>query len=306
MILTEKYTLSNGVEIPKLGLGTWFISNKDVVQAVVDAVKIGYRHIETAQAYRNESGIGDGFRASGMKREDMFLSTKLAAEAKSYKNAVSAIDRSLQTMKLDYIDMMLIHSPQPWTKFGEVDRFFEGNREAWRALEEAYKAGKLRAIGISNFEKQDIDNILASCTVKPMVNQILAHISNTPQELIQYAQAQDILVEAYSPVAHGELLKNEEVAKIAGKYGVSIPQLSIRYTLQLGMLPLPKTANPVHMKENADVDFAISDADMDILKNVEQIKDYGSASMMPVYGGKLNLKSMLSMMFRSIFQPKRS
>ncbi len=213
MILEEKYTLSNGVEIPKLGLGTWFISNKNVGQAVQDAVKIGYRHIDTAQAYRNESGVGDGIRACGEKREDMFVTTKLAAEVKSYKKAVSSIDKSLKTMGLDYIDMMIIHSPQPWTKFGEGERFFEGNREAWRALEDAYKAGKLRAIGLSNFEKPDIDNILDSCSVKPMVNQILAHISNTPKELIKYTQDKGILVEAYSPVAHGELLKNREVAK---------------------------------------------------------------------------------------------
>ena len=306
MILEEKYTLSNGVEIPKIGLGTWFINNKDVVQAVVDAAKIGYRHIETAQAYRNESGVGDGFRASGVKREEMFISTKLAAEAKSYKSAASAIDRSLQTMGLEYIDMMLIHSPQPWTKYGAEDRFFEGNREAWRALEEAYQAGKLRAIGISNFEQADIENILESCSIKPMVNQILAHISNTPKELIKFTQDKGILVEAHSPVAHGELLKNQEVAKIAEKYDVTIPQLSIRYDLQLGLLPLPKTANPAHMKENADVDFVISEADMDVLKNVEQIKDYGNASMMPVYGGKLNLKSMLSMIFRRIFGSNRS
>jgi diketogulonate reductase-like aldo/keto reductase len=287
MILEEKYTLSNGVEIPKLGLGTWFISDTDVVQAVVDAAKIGYRHIETAQAYRNESGVGDGIRACGVRREDMFVSTKLAAEIKSYAEAVSSIDQSLKTMQLEYIDMMLIHSPQPWDKFGEEDRYFEGNREAWRALEEAYKAGKLRAIGVSNFEQADIENILASCTVKPMVNQILAHISNTPTDLIQYAQDQGILVEAYSPVAHGELMKNQEVLKIAEKYGVSVPQLGIRYVLQLGLLPLPKTANPEHMKENADVDFVISEEDMDYLKNVEQIEDYGSASMFPVYGGKL-------------------
>jgi diketogulonate reductase-like aldo/keto reductase len=288
MILEENYTLSNGVEIPKLGLGTWFISNEDVVQAVVDAAKMGYRHIDTAQAYRNESGVGDGIRACGVKREDMFVTTKLAAEVKSYKEAVSSIDESLKTTGLDYIDMMIIHSPQPWTKFGGEDRYFEGNREAWRALEEAYNAGKLRAVGLSNFEEPDLDNILEFCSVKPMVNQILAHISNTPKELIQYTQDKGILVEAYSPVAHGELLKNQEVAKIAEKYGVSVPRLSIRYDLQLGLLPLPKTANPAHMKENADVDFVISEEDMDYLKNVEPIKDYGSASMMPVFGGKLN------------------
>jgi len=283
MILEEKYTLSNGVEIPKLGLGTWFISDTDVVQAVKDAAKIGYRHIDTAQAYQNERGVGDGIRACGVKREEMFVTTKLAAEVKSYKEAVASIDNSLKTLGLDYIDMMIIHSPKPWRKFHGEDHYFEGNREAWRALEEAYQAGKLRAIGLSNFEKADLDNILESNSVKPMVNQILAHISNTPKELIQYTQDQGILVEAHSPIAHGELMKNQEVLKTAEKYGVTVPQLSIRYVLQLGLLPLPKTANREHMKENAEVEFVISEEDMDSLKNAEQIADYGEASVFPVY-----------------------
>ncbi len=287
MILNENYKLSNGVEIPKLGLGTWMIENDAAAQAVVDAVKLGYRHIDTAQAYANESGVGEGIRACGVNREDLFITTKLAAEVKSYEEAVASIDQSLKTMDLDYIDMMIIHSPQPWMEFGEEDRFFEGNREAWRALEEAYKAGKLRAIGVSNFQKEDLDNILSACTVNPMVNQILAHISNTPKELIQYTQEKGILVEAYSPIAHGELLKNQKVVKMAEKYGVSVPQLSIRYDLQLGLLPLPKTSNPDHMKNNAEVDFVISEEDMEFLKNVEVIKDYGKASVMPVFGGKL-------------------
>jgi diketogulonate reductase-like aldo/keto reductase len=286
MILEEKYTLANGVEIPKIGLGTWFINDKDVSRAVTDAAKIGYRHIDTAQAYRNESGVGEGFRACGVDREKMFVTTKLDAGVKSYKEAVASIDESLTRLGFDYVDMMIIHSPQPWTKFGGEDRYFEGNREAWRALEEAYKAGKLRAIGLSNFEKTDIDNILESCSVKPMVNQILVHISNTPQELIQYTQGNGLLVEAYSPIAHGELLKKQEVVKAAEKYGVSVPQLSIRYCLQLGLLPLPKTADPEHMKNDAEVDFSISEEDMDLLKTVEQIKDYGEASDMPVFRGK--------------------
>jgi len=283
MILEEKYTLSNGIEIPKLGLGTWFISNENVGQAVKAAAEIGYRHIDTAQAYSNESGVGGGIRACGVKREDMFVTTKLAAEVKSYKEAVVSIDTSLKTMGLDYLDLMIIHSPKPWTKFHGQNAYFEGNLEAWRALEEAYKAGKLRAIGLSNFEKADIDNIIESCSVKPMVNQILAHISNTPKELIQYTQGKGMLVEAHSPVGHGELLKKEELAEMAKKYGVSVPRLCIRYTLQLDLLPLPKTANPDHMKDNADVDFVISEEDMALLKNMERIKDYGEASVFPVY-----------------------
>ncbi len=287
MILEEKYTLSNGLEIPKLGLGTWFISDDDAPQAVKDAVAAGYRHIDTAQAYENERGVGEGIRTCGVKREEIFVTSKLAAEVKSYDEAVASIDHSLKTMGLDYLDMMIIHSPRPWMEFHEEDPFFEGNREAWKALEEAYKSGKLRAIGLSNFQKADLDNILGSCAVKPMVNQILVHISNTPEELINYSQKNEILVEAYSPIAHGELMKNEEVSKIAEKYGVSVPQLSIRYCLELGLLPLPKTANPAHMKNNADVNFKISDEDMKVLRNVERIKDYGEASMFPVYGGRL-------------------
>lgn len=295
MILAENYILSNGVEIPKLGLGTWFISNSDVAQAIKDAVKIGYRHVDTAQAYRNESGVGDGIRYCGVKREEMFVTTKLAAEAKTYKKSIAEIDKSLEKMKLDYIDMIIIHSPQPWRKFRGEDHYEEGNREAWRALEQAYKAGKLRAIGVSNFEKPDIDNILNSCSIKPMVNQVLAHVGNTPFELIEYIQSKNILVEAYSPVAHGALLNNQAVQTMAEKYGVSVAQLCIRYDLQLGLLPLPKTANPAHMANNADLDFVISEDDMLTLKNIEQIKDYGDANMMPVYGGKLNLKSIISM-----------
>ena len=288
MILKETFTLSNGVEIPKLGLGTWFISDDSVAQAVKEAVAMGYRHIDTAQAYGNERGVGEGIRTCGVPRKDLFVTTKLAAEVKSYEEAVASIDQSLTTLGLDYLDLMIIHSPRPWRKFHEEEPFFAGNREAWRALEEAYKAGKLRAIGVSNFEREDLDNILESCTVKPMVNQILAHISNTPADLIKYCQEKEICVEAYSPVGHGELLKNQAIIIMAEKYGVSVAQLAIRYCLELELLPLPKTANPAHMKNNAEVSFSISMDDMEVLKNMEQIKDYGEASMFPVYGGKLN------------------
>ncbi len=140
MILEETYALSNGVDIPKLGLGTWFIENDDATQAVRDATTIGYRHIDTAQAYGNEGGVGEGIQSCGVPREQLFVTTKLAAEVKSFGEAVTAIDHSLATTGLDYLDMMIIHSPQPWEEFGGNDRYFEGNREAWRALEEAYDA----------------------------------------------------------------------------------------------------------------------------------------------------------------------
>lgn len=283
MILQENYTMNNGLEIPKLGLGTWMIDNDTVVQAVKDALDVGYRHIDTAQAYGNEVGVGAGLRGSGVSRSDIFLTTKVDAGAKTHQEAAASIDGSLAALGVDYIDLMIIHSPQPWSDFGGDNRYYGENREVWRALEEAYQAGKLKAIGLSNFQRADVDNILESATVRPMVNQILAHISSTPHELIAHSQDEGMLVEAYSPVAHGELLKNDEVAELAYQYEVSVPQLSIRYCLQLGMLPLPKTANPEHMRNNADVDFEISEQDMEKLKNVEEIKDYGDASVMPVF-----------------------
>ncbi|MCI6567599.1 MAG: aldo/keto reductase [Dysosmobacter sp.] len=288
MIFEETYTLSNGVKIPKLGLGTWFIPDAAAAQAVRDAVKIGYRHFDTAQAYENERGVGEGIRTCGIAREELFVTTKLAAEAKTYAEAAAAIEGSLKEMGLDYIDMMLIHSPQPWVKVNQCeDRYEDGNREAWRAMEDAYKTGKLRAIGISNFMQQDIESLLSGCTVAPMVNQLLIHVGNTPFDLIAYSQSKGMVVEAYSPVAHGEMLKNPQVKAIANKYGVSVPQLCIRYTLQLDTLPLPKTANPDHMKDNAEVDFVISETDMETLKQMERIKDYGEFSGFPVYGGKM-------------------
>ena len=283
-VIEEKYTLANGVEIPKLGLGTWFIDDDKAAQAVRDAVKIGYRNIDTAQAYGNERGVGEGIRTADIPREDLFVSTKLAAEIKNYDEAVKAIDGSLETMGLDYVDLMLIHAPQPWDDFRGGD-YSEGNRQAWRALEEAYQAGKIRAIGVSNFLESDLNKILDSCSVKPLVNQLLVHVGNTPHELLSFFASNDILVEAYSPIAHGEMLKNKDVAEIAEKYGVSIPQLCIRYTLQLGTVSLPKTANPDHMQSNADVDFVISDEGMDALKKLDA-RDYGESSQFPVYSGK--------------------
>jgi len=283
MILQETYKLNNGVEIPKLGYGTWMIDNDAVVEAVKTAIEIGYTHIDTAQAYQNEEGVGKAIKESGVDREKLFITTKLAAEAKTYEDAKAAIEGSLKALNVDYIDLFIIHSPKPWMEFTSEDRYFEGNLDAWKAMEEAYEAGKLKAIGVSNFEKVDLDNILDIAKVKPQVNQILAHITNVPTEMIEYAQSKDILIEAFSPIGHGELFKNEEVKAIAEKYGVSVAQLGIRYDLQLGLLPLPKTQTPSHMKSNAEVDFEISDEDMEKLNSLEEIKDYGEASQFPVF-----------------------
>ena len=286
LILEETITLANGVEIPKLGLGTWMIDDGAVARAVDAAVGMGYRHIDTAQAYANERGVGEAVRNCGLARDELFVTTKLDASHKDYEGARKAIDGSLKTLGLDHVDLMIIHSPQPWGDFGGENRYLEGNLEAWRALEEAHKAGKLRAIGVSNFQRGDLDNVIDNASIKPMINQILAHVSNTPFDLIDYTKSKGLAVEAYSPVGHGKILNNAEIGAMAGKYGVSIPQLCIRYVLQLDLVALPKTANPDHMRSNADVDFEISAADMETLKNARPIGDYGDASIFPVFAGK--------------------
>ena len=286
MILQESYRLENGVQIPRLGLGTWFIADDKAARAVRDAVEVGYRLIDTAQAYGNERGVGEGVRTCGLPRKDLFVTSKVAAEAKTYEEAARSIDETLDKMGLDYLDMMIIHSPQPWTEFRVEKRYFAENKEVWRALEDAYAAGKLRAIGVSNFLRDDLENLLEDCRIKPMVNQILLHITNTDRALLEYCRAQGILVEAYSPIAHGEALKNPAITQMAEKYGVTPAQLCIRYVLQLGTVALPKTANPAHMRDNAVVDFQISPEDMHTLETMEKIESYGEFDMFPVFSGK--------------------
>lgn len=286
MILQESYRLANGVQIPKLGLGTWFIEDGKAAQAVRDAVAAGYRLIDTAQAYGNERGVGEGVRTCGLPREQLFVTSKVAAEAKSYEAAAQSIDETLAKMGLEYLDMMIIHSPQPWAEFRVENRYFAENKEVWRALEDAYEAGKLRAIGVSNFLQDDLENLLEGCRIKPMVNQILLHITNTDKALSEYCWAQGILVEAYSPIAHGEALKNPAITRMAEKYGVTPARLCIRYVLQLGTVALPKTANPAHMRDNGAVDFQISPEDMQTLEVMEKIESYGEFDVFPVFSGK--------------------
>ncbi|WP_159723803.1 aldo/keto reductase [Enterococcus sp. CSURQ0835] len=285
MILQETYPLNNGVKIPKVGFGTWMIDDENVVQAVKDALALGYRHIDTAQAYENERGVGEAIRTAGIDRSELFVTTKVAAEHKTYEAAAQSIDESLEKLGLDTIDLMIIHAPQPWAEFREAN-YDAGNVEAWRALEDAYQAGKIRAIGLSNFNQHDVENILAHATIKPAVNQVLAHISNTPFDLIDYCQQQNLLIEAYSPVGHGELLKNAELKKMAEKYHVSVPQLAIRYCLALGLLPLPKSANKAHIKANSELDFELTAEDLEQLKKFKPIADYGDSSQFPVYNKK--------------------
>ena len=260
--------LNNGVSIPQVGFGTWQIPNEQTAEAVKHAIAVGYRHIDTAQAYANESGVGEGVRASGIAREDIFVTSKVMAEIKDYETAKRSIEESLARLELGYIDLLLIHCPQPWDEFRGEKRYFAENKAVWKAMEEAYQAGKVRALGVSNFLIDDVENILADCQVKPTVNQVSTYIGNTPIQLMEFCQANGIVMEAYCPNGHGAALKNPTVIELAERYGVTPAQFCVQYTIQLDGVTLPKSLNPAHMKSNLEPGFTISEQDMAMLKQI--------------------------------------
>ena len=264
MIKNECYTLSNGVKIPKIGFGTWQIAEgEQAYNSVMHAIKAGYKHIDTAAAYGNEKSVGQAIKDSGIKREDIFITTKVPAEIKTYEGAVEYINKSLELLGVDYIDLHLIHAPWPWHAIGMDCK--DGNVEVWKALIEFYNAGKLRSIGVSNFNVKDIEYIVEKTGFKPMANQIRYFVGYTQKEITEYCQANDILVEAYSPLATGQLISNENIKVVADKYNTSVSKVCLRYCLQKGTLPLPKSVTESRIYDNVDVDFELSKEDMDYL-----------------------------------------
>ena len=274
MIVDERYKLNNGQRIPKVALGTWQVSD-DEAEAVVEAsIAAGYRHIDTAIAYGNEAGVGRGIRAAmdslGLHRESIFVTSKIPAEVKTHEGTVACIQESMDRLDCFHVDMMLIHAPKPWAEMGKPgNNYYAENLEVWKALEDAYAAGKFRAIGVSNFDVDDLKNIMDECTVMPAVNQVRVHIGHVPYEIIEFCEQNGILVEAYSPNAHGNLANIPVICQMAAKYDVSVPQLASRFILQLGLLPLPKSTHGERILQNADLDFEIMPADMAELLEID-------------------------------------
>ncbi len=262
--LTETKQLANGVQIPQVAFGTWQIPSGDTAyQAVTEALKAGYRHIDTALAYRNEASVGQAIRDSGIPRDQIFVTTKLPAETKTYRGALADFEESIKNLGLDYVDLYLVHAPWPWGQMGR--NFDEGNLEVWQAMEEIYQSGRAKAIGVSNFAVRDLKNLFKQATVKPMVNQIQYYLGFTEPKITSFSEANGLLVEAYSPLATGGVLNNPEVQKYADQYGVSVAQLALRFVLQNGVLPLPKAVTPAHIEANTHLDFEISKEDMQAL-----------------------------------------
>ncbi|MCD2257479.1 aldo/keto reductase [Lactobacillus sp. CC-MHH1034] len=261
MSLTDTYELANGVKIPIVGFGTWQTPDGQVAEAsVLAALKAGYRHIDTAAAYGNEASVGQGIKKSGVDREDLFVTTKLWNADHSYKLAKQAIDTSLEKLGLDYLDLYLIHWPNP---VQYRDHWVDANAEAWRAMEEAVRAGKIKAIGVSNFRPNHLDQLLATAEIKPVVNQIFLNPSDLQPEVTAYNEAHNILSEAYSPLGTGKIFEVPALKQMAAKYGKSVAQVVLRWSLQHGFLPLPKSVHEQRIVENAKLfDFEISDADM--------------------------------------------
>lgn len=264
MILKEVYTLANGVEVPKLGLGTWQIpEGQEAYNSVMWALKNGYRHIDTAMAYGNEASVGRAIKDSGIPREEIFVTTKLPAEHKGYDIAKECFEKSLATLDIGYIDLYLIHAPWPWDQWGKDCT--EGNIDSWKAFEEIYKSGKVRAIGVSNFEPKHLNPILDMCTVVPMVNQICFHIGNRQEETRALCDEKNIQLMAYSPLATGRIIADEDIVKMAEKYSATPAQICIRYCLQKNAITIPKTTKEERIISNAKVDFVINDEDMKTL-----------------------------------------
>ena len=276
--------LNNGNNIPVVGLGTWLIDDSKVADVIKTSVKLGYRHIDTAQAYGNEVGVGKGIKECGIKREELYVTTKVRAELKDYRSAYNSVIESLRKLDLDYVDLILIHSPEPWMEFRTSGKdYYKENLDVWYALEDLYKEGKVKAIGVSNFHINDLDNLIENGNIKPMVNQVLAHVGQVPFELVKYCNDHDILVEAYSPIAHGEASRLDMVNELGDKYNKTFAQICLKYLIQLGMVVLPKASSEAHLKNNIDLDFVISDEDMEILKKVKPLSDYGKDDFFPVF-----------------------
>ncbi len=266
----EYFVLSNGIKIPKIGFGTWQVEEGEVAyNSVKWALEAGYRHIDTAYIYYNEESVGKAIKDSNIKREELFITTKLPSDIKNYDDTIKYFYESLNKLDLDYIDLYLIHAPWPWSNVGE--NCDKGNIEAWKAMIDLYNKGLIKSIGVSNFSIENIENIYKATNFMPHVNQIRYFIGNTQAKLTKYCQDNNILVEAYSPFATGELLDNPKLQEMASKYNTSIPKICLQFCLQNNTLPLPKSVHKERIEDNLKLEFVISDEDMSYLNSLDKL-----------------------------------
>lgn len=265
--LTDTFELNNGYKIPCVGFGTWQTPDGETaVNSVKAAILAGYRHIDTAACYGNEQSVGQGIIEAGVPREELFITSKVWNTERGYEKTLAAFEKTLADLQTDYLDLYLIHWPASVNQF---ENWEELNVGTWKAMTELYKAGKIKSIGVSNFMEHHLEALMKT-EVKPMVNQIEYHPGQMQEEVVKYCQGNDILVEAWSPLGTGRILNNETLKEIAAKYNKSVAQICIKWVLQNGLLPLPKSVTPSRIEENTKVfDFVISDEDMKTIDAME-------------------------------------
>lgn len=261
------YKLSNGLEIPSIAFGTWkFLNNDETSQIIANAIESGYRYIDTAKSYGNEKSVGKGIKNANINREDIIIGGKLWNDDRGYDNIIKACNKTIETLDCNYLDIYLIHWP---ASKAVHENWEEINAETWKAMEYLYNSGIVKAIGVCNFKINQLEALFKSADIKPMINQIECHPGFMQQEIIEFCKKQNVLVEAWSPLGSGKLMKKEQLKEIAKKYNKDVAQICIKWCLQNGILPLPKTSDKERMKSNLNVfDFEISQEDMEILNNL--------------------------------------
>ena len=262
----KNIALYNGILMPEIGFGTWKAPTGEVtVEAVKAAIECGYTHIDCAAIYGNEKEVGLGIKESNVDRKNLFITSKLWNDVRGYQETIDAFNQTLNDLQLDYLDLYLIHWPRP-VKYH--DNYIEKNIESWKAMEDLYKQGKIKAIGVSNFKVHHMEEIMKNCEIKPMVNQIEFHPSCLEKEIRDFCKKENIVVTGYSPLANGKVFECKELVEFSEKYGVSIAQLCIRYALQHSVIPLVKSVTKERIKANLNVNFVISDEDMEKIDKI--------------------------------------
>lgn len=272
--MIKKYILKNNIEIPSIGFGTWKLKNdNETAEIVKQAIDCGYRHIDTAYAYGNEKMVGEGIKKSGINREELFITGKLWNDDRGYNNVIKACKRTIKNLNCKYLDLYLIHwpaSPALYNNWKEI------NEETWKAFEYLYDKGLVKAIGVCNFKKHQLETLINKANILPMVNQIEFHPGQMQLDTLEFCQDNGILVEAWSPLGSGKMLRKQCLIDIADKYNVSVAKLCIKWCLQNNVLPLPKSKHMDRMIENlSSDDFVISEEDMTLLNNMEYIGGSG-------------------------------
>ncbi|MGV0827662.1 aldo/keto reductase [Empedobacter brevis] len=273
----ENFKISNGIEIPAIGFGTWLLEGEKVTEPLKIALAKGYTHIDTAAVYKNEKEIGSVLKSENVDRSQLFITSKCWNSERGYEKALAAFEQTLADLQTDYLDLYLIHWPANETQF--PDTWKELNAATWRAFEEIYKSGKAKAIGVSNFNINHLEALAETAEIKPMVNQIEFHPGHSQPELVNFCKQHDILVQAWSPLGSGRILENELIVSLAHKYKVSVGQICINYCLAKEVVPLPRSSSEKNIEANlTSTDFKLNAED---IKAIDEMPADGFSGLNP-------------------------